>query len=152
MRWRIHLSYVLVTSVMSDALWSYGPYPPRLLYPWDSPGKNTGVGCHAPLPGIFPKQGSIPHLLHLLHWQVGSLRLVPPGKPFIFPMKLIFIISLLSQCLAYKKYSEFIGLFVPNQEIIALNSFICCWWFVQSLSHVWGIVTPWNAACQTSLN
>ena len=34
----------------------------RLLCPWDSPGKNTGVGCHALLQGIFPTQGSNPHL------------------------------------------------------------------------------------------
>ena len=27
---------------------------PRLLCPWDSPGKNTGVGCHFLLQGIFP--------------------------------------------------------------------------------------------------
>ena len=30
----------------------------------DSPGKNTRVGCHALLPGIFPTQGSNPGLLH----------------------------------------------------------------------------------------
>ena len=30
----------------------------------DSPGKNTGVGCHALLQGIFPTQGSVPGLLH----------------------------------------------------------------------------------------
>ena len=30
----------------------------------DSPGKNTGVGCHALLQRIFPTQGSDPHLLH----------------------------------------------------------------------------------------
>ena len=30
----------------------------------DSPGKNTGVGCHAVLQGIFPAQGSNPGLLH----------------------------------------------------------------------------------------
>ena len=47
----------------------------------DSPGKNTGVGCHALLQGIFLTQGSNPHLLHLLHWQVGSLPLALPGKP-----------------------------------------------------------------------
>ena len=29
----------------------------RLLGPWDSPGKNTEVGCHALLQGIFPTQG-----------------------------------------------------------------------------------------------
>ena len=30
----------------------------RLLCPWDFPGKNTGVGCHFLLLGIFPTQGS----------------------------------------------------------------------------------------------
>ena len=34
--------------------------PARLLCPWDSPGKNTGVGCHSCLQGIFPTQGSNP--------------------------------------------------------------------------------------------
>ena len=41
-----------------------GLQPARLLCPWDSPGKNTGVGCHFPLQGIFPTQGSNPGLLH----------------------------------------------------------------------------------------
>ena len=36
--------------------------PARLLCPWDSPGKNTGVGCFALLQGIFPMQGLNPHL------------------------------------------------------------------------------------------
>ena len=31
--------------------------------------------------GIFLTQGSNPCLLHLLHWQPGSLPLAPPGKP-----------------------------------------------------------------------
>ena len=35
----------------------YGPQPARLLCPWDSPGKNTGIGCHFLLQGIFPTQG-----------------------------------------------------------------------------------------------
>ena len=41
--------------------------------PWDSPGKNTGVGRHGLLQGIFPTQGSSPRPLHLLHWQADSL-------------------------------------------------------------------------------
>ena len=45
----------------------------------DSPGKNTGVGFHALLWGIFPTQGLNPHLLCLLHWQAGSLPLAPPS-------------------------------------------------------------------------
>ena len=54
----------------------HGLQPIRLFCPWDSPGNNTGVGCHALFQGIFPTQG-----LSSLHWQVGSLSLVPPGKP-----------------------------------------------------------------------
>ena len=46
---------------------------------WDSPDKNTGVGCHDFLQGIFLTQGSNPLLLCLLHWQVGSLPLAPSG-------------------------------------------------------------------------
>ena len=61
-----------VASVMFDSLRPYGPLPTRLLYPWDSPGKNTAMGYHALLQGIFPTQGSNSHLLCLLHWQVGS--------------------------------------------------------------------------------
>ena len=31
---------------MSDSVRPHGLQPTRLLRPWDSPGKNTGVGCH----------------------------------------------------------------------------------------------------------
>ena len=51
-------------SVMSDSLRPLGLFPARLLCAWDSPGKNTGVGCHSLLQGIFPTQGSNQCLLH----------------------------------------------------------------------------------------
>ena len=54
--------------------------PPGCPVHGDSPGKNTGVGCHALLQGIFLIQGSNPHLLCLLLWQAGSLPLAPLGK------------------------------------------------------------------------
>ena len=38
--------------------------PPGSSVHGDSPGKNTGVGCHALLQGIFPTQGSNPGLPH----------------------------------------------------------------------------------------
>ena len=41
---------------------------------WDYPGKNTGVGCHFLLQGIFMTQGLNPRLLH---WQADSLPLAP---------------------------------------------------------------------------
>ena len=43
--------------------------PTRLLCPWDSPGKHTGVGHHAILQGIFPIQELKPQILPLLHWR-----------------------------------------------------------------------------------
>ena len=49
-------------STMSNSLRPHGLQPTRLLCPWDSPGKNTGVGCHALLKGIFPTQGLSPGL------------------------------------------------------------------------------------------
>ena len=53
----------------------------RLCCPWDSLGKNTGMGCHFLLQGIFPTQGSNLHLLSLLDWQVDSLPLSHLGSP-----------------------------------------------------------------------
>ena len=47
--------------------------------PWGSPGKHTGVGFHALLQGTSLTQGSNPWFLRLLHWQAGSLLLVPPN-------------------------------------------------------------------------
>ena len=40
-------------SVVSNSLSPHGMQPARLLYPWDFPGKNTGVGCHFLLQSIF---------------------------------------------------------------------------------------------------
>ena len=54
--------------------------PPGSSLHGDSPGKNTGVGCHFLLWRIFPTQGSNPHLLGLLHWQVDSYSLSHQGS------------------------------------------------------------------------
>ena len=42
----------------------HGLQPTRLLCPWDSLGKDAGIGCHSLLQGIFPTQGLNPSLLH----------------------------------------------------------------------------------------
>ena len=68
-----------VCSVVScPTLRRYGLYSPRRLCPWDSPGKNTGVSCHALLQGTL--QGSNLQFLSLLHWQADSLPPAPPGR------------------------------------------------------------------------
>ena len=47
-----------------------------------SPGKNTGMGCSGLFQGMFLNLGLNSHLLDFLHWQEGSLPLVPTsGKP-----------------------------------------------------------------------
>ena len=51
-------------SVVSYSLQPRGLQPARLLCPWDSPGKSTGVGCHSPLQGIFLTQRLNSGLLH----------------------------------------------------------------------------------------
>ena len=60
--------YMLSCFSRSDSLQPHGLQPTRLLHPLDSPGKNTGVGCHAFLQGIFPTQGLKPCLLCRQHW------------------------------------------------------------------------------------
>ena len=66
---------------MPDSLRTQGLPHTRLLCPWNFLVKKIGVDCHFLLQGIFLTQGLNPHLLRLLHWQVDSLPLAPPGKP-----------------------------------------------------------------------
>ena len=56
----------------------------RFLCPLDSPGKNTGMGCHAVFWGVFPTQKSNLDLLCLLHWQADSLPLSHQGRPCVY--------------------------------------------------------------------
>ena len=57
-------AFVLCGAVMSHSLQPQGLQSTRLLCPWDSSDKSTGVGCHALLQGIFATQGSNPGLPH----------------------------------------------------------------------------------------
>ena len=76
---------------MSNSVWPYGLYCTRLLCPWDSLGKNIRVGCCTLLQGIFLTQWLNPPFLSLLHWQVGSLPLAPPGKPKTYLLLLLLL-------------------------------------------------------------
>ena len=63
---------------------SYGLQPARLLCLWDSLGKNTGVGSHFLLQGIFLTQGSNPSLLHLPALGGGFFTTNTTWKPPIY--------------------------------------------------------------------
>ena len=81
--------YVVCSVIRSclDSLRPHGLQPTRLLCPQDSPGKDTGVGCHFLLQGIFLTQGSSLGLLGVLYWQAGSLFIEPPGQPEEVPTR-----------------------------------------------------------------
>ena len=128
---------------MSDSLWPYGLQLTRLLCPWDFASKNTGVGCHPLLWGIFPTQGSNLHLFCLLHLQAGSLPLVPPGKPLEKPnvSKNIFIAQAWSVNPAifidYQWQTSFSAFFLKfinlsNLAVLGLSGSVAC-----------GIWVPW---------
>ena len=72
---------VLVTHLCPTLCISIGcSLPARLLCPWNSPGKNTGVSSLSFLQGIFPSQGSnlgLPHCRWILY------QLSPKGSPRI---------------------------------------------------------------------
>ena len=63
---------------------THGPYPARLLCPWDFPGKNTGVGCHSLLQGIFLQElnQGFPHCRQILYSlsHQGRLDLIYQSK------------------------------------------------------------------------
>ena len=80
----LHACICVSRWVVSDSLRPHELRPARLLCPWDSPGKNTGVGCRALLQGIFWIQGLNLCLLNLLHWQAGSLPLAPPISCYLY--------------------------------------------------------------------
>ena len=73
-RFRLDVCVCWFSSTVSNSLLLHGLQPTRFLFPWNFPGKNTRVACHALCQGIFPTQGS---KLCLLHWQAGSLPLAP---------------------------------------------------------------------------
>ena len=81
-----------VTQPCPILLQPHGLQPTRPLCPWHFPGKNT---LPSPPPGIFLTQGSNPHLLWLLHWQVDYLPLCHLGSPekniYMASMPLIYV-------------------------------------------------------------
>ena len=75
----------LVVQSCFTLLSPHGLQPASLLYPWNFPGKNTGVDCHFLLQGIFLTQGLDPCLQC---WQVDSLLLSHLGSLLREPLYL----------------------------------------------------------------
>ena len=82
-----------------------------LLCPWDSPGKNTGVGCHSLLQGIFTTQGSNPCLLfgrqilyHWATWEAPYNAILKDFLLFFFHLCIFNSIFILSVKPSFKKF------------------------------------------------
>ena len=132
----------------------------RFLCPWNSPVKNTGVGCHSFLQGIFPTQGSN---LGLLHCGQILYRLSHRKAPNLF----IWASSSLSCSMWNLVHWPEIKPRSPHWECIVLatgspGKSLLSWGLifkssylvivVQLLSHVWLFITLWTAACQAFLS
>ena len=84
-------------------LWPHGLELSKFLCPWNFPGKNTGVGCHFLLPGIFLTQGSNPRYLPcrrssvlqadvslLSHQRIPFIWLQSPEQHLTYPCEIPF--------------------------------------------------------------
>ena len=143
---------------MSNSLWSNGE-PSRPFCPWDSPGKNTGMGCFALLQGIFPTPWIKPLFLTSLGLAAGSLPLVPPRKPrWVYSAAAAAAAKSLQSCptLCDPIDGSPPGSPVPGilqartLEWVAI-SFSSAWKWkvkVKSLSRVWLLATPRTATYQ----
>ena len=106
-------------SVVSDSLRPHGLQPARLLCPWNSPGKNTGVGGHFLFQGIFPTQGwnpGLPHCRQILY------RLSNQAKVVLHYSKYTAIIPPTNtlECLCVKVSGTKLGIKKENKDIISV--------------------------------
>ena len=148
-----------VTLVVSDSL---APLSARLLCPWNSLGKNTGVGHHVLLQGIFLTQGSNLHFLHCRQ----ILYPLSHFSKYVFSERVCFVVLsaiILSYCIGvplvwfkYMRERDHPTVFGLNFHFhvglcfgyVITNTFSS----VQSLSRVLLFVTPWIAVRQASLS
>ena len=115
---------------MSDSVQPCRRQPTRLLRPWDSPGKNTGVGCHFLLQCIKMKSES----------EVAqSCQTLSDPTDCTLPGSCVHGIL-------QARVLEWVAIAFSN--ICTINSVL----FSQSLSCVRLFTTPWTAARKASLS
>ena len=108
-----------VASVVSDSLRPYGLSLPGFSVEGTELDYWSGLPC--PHPRDLPDPGIEPHPLHLLHWQAGSLPLVPLGKPQCW-LKMCFRAFLSIAAWKQKGFEEsFLG---PTKQMLP-TWFVC---------------------------
>ena len=114
-----------------------GCSPTRLLCPWDFPDKNTGMGCHFLLQGIFPTgvKPASPTLAGRF------FTTVPQGKPNKHDVTL--------KCNTWFWFVHHVQL----NDIIVMTGIYKSWMLLLSrFSHVRFFATQWTIAHQTPLS
>ena len=99
-------------SVVSNSLQLHSLQPARLLCPWNSPGKNTGMGSHSLFQGFFWTQRSNPGLLHCrwILYHLNHLRSVSQqnisyeklsSKFKVNPVICLYLFQLCASCIPW---------------------------------------------------
>ena len=108
-------------SVVSNSLQPHGLEPARLLCPWNSPGKNTGVVCSSLLQWIFPTQElnpGLPHysqaLYHLSHQGSPSILSYILYLSHIYLNISILALFLICKCCCCHECSFFLSVMFLN--------------------------------------
>ena len=128
---------------MSDSVRPHRRQPTRLPHPWDSPGKNTGVGCHFLLQCIKVKSESeVTQSCQTLH---DPMDCSPPGSSSrgIFQAReLEWGAIAFSEPPSYRLYSRFFGFIMlhppASLSLLELGSFFSSW--------------PWNIGLHPQLS
>ena len=102
-------------------LWLHGLQPTRLLCPWDSPDKSTGVACHSLLQGIFLTQGLN---LGLLHCRQILYGLSHQGSPTDLELSSKLLNHSWPQFPYWKMGGRGIQYFFIHQTIVRVNEVI----------------------------
>ena len=130
---------------MSDSVQPYRRQPARLLCPWDSPGKNTGVGCHFLLQCMKVKSQSEVAQSCLTLSDLMDCSLPGSSVHGIFQARVLEWGAIaFYDCFLYLQPFLFLLCEILSFPLLFLSS-------VQ-FSHVQLFVTPWSAACQASLS
>ena len=115
----IYLQLLLVVKSCLSLFGHRGLQLAWLFCPWNSPGKDTGVGCDFLLQGIFLTQGSNPSLLH---WLADSL----PGQAHMYGASLVA--QLVKNLSAMQEtWVQSLGWKNPLEKGIAIHSSILAW-------------------------
>ena len=138
-------------------LWDSGLQPAKLLCPWDCPGKNPGVGCHALLQGIFLIHGLNPGTLHcmwiLYLWVTGETPIIfciiyhfsSPHLPLLIYFSYLSVLVtshwllVIRNSLKINSTSELISSHMSHLSSSDLNRFQTLWFLSVHLCH-----SNWN--------